>query len=170
MRKAGKEADEIYLAPDPDREGEAIAWHIAHELKGLKKPMQRVEFHEITKKGVQLGLAKPAPGRREPLPGPAGPAHPRPAHRLRALARALEAPLPPGERALPLRGPRAVAALRLIVDREDEIIAFKPQEYWPVGVELLGGQKPSFPRRSSSPAAARWSRPPATARRSPAST
>ena len=59
MRRAAKDADEIFLAPDPDREGEAIAWHIAYELRNAKKPMHRVEFHEITKKGVQQGLAKP---------------------------------------------------------------------------------------------------------------
>ena len=59
LKKAAKEVDEIFLAPDPDREGEAIAWHIAEELKGLKKPLRRVEFHEITKKGVQSGLNKP---------------------------------------------------------------------------------------------------------------
>src|SRR5688572_13401447 len=47
LKKAAKEVDEIFLAPDPDREGEAIAWHIAHELKSVKKPMTRIEFHEI---------------------------------------------------------------------------------------------------------------------------
>lgn len=144
LRKAGKEADVIYLATDPDREGEAIAWHIAHELKSLKKPMRRVEFHEITKKGVQLGLERP----REVDE-----------HRFQAqqarriLDRLIGYELSP---VLWKRLTRQVnghylsagrvqsAALRLIVDREDEIRAFQPQEYWPISVELLGRQKPSF--------------------------
>src|SRR5436305_7500677 len=56
LRKAAKDADVVYLAPDPDREGEAIAWHIAEVLK---KPVKRVEFHEITKKAVLAALAHP---------------------------------------------------------------------------------------------------------------
>src|SRR6478609_6674692 len=51
LKAAAKDADRIFLAPDPDREGEAIAWHTAEELKSAKKPISRVLFHEITKKG-----------------------------------------------------------------------------------------------------------------------
>jgi DNA topoisomerase-1 len=144
IRKAAKEADEIYLAPDPDREGEAIAWHIAHELRNVKKPMKRVEFHEITKKGVQKGLAAPRTIDENRFQAQQA---------RRILDRLIGYELSP---VLWKRLCRQVnghylsagrvqsAALRLIVDREDEIIAFKPQEFWPVGVELLGGQKPSF--------------------------
>ena len=144
MRRAAKDADEIFLAPDPDREGEAIAWHIAYELRNAKKPMHRVEFHEITKKGVQQGLAKPreVDGRRFNAQ-----------QARRILDRLIGYELSP---VLWKRLCRQVnghylsagrvqsAALRLIVDREDEIIAFVPQEYWPVGVELLGKNRPGF--------------------------
>ena len=56
---AAKKADNILLATDPDREGEAIAWHIADEINQPKQPLARVEFHEITKRGVSHGVAHP---------------------------------------------------------------------------------------------------------------
>src|SRR5574340_1510487 len=59
IKKKAEEADKVFLAPDPDREGEAIAWHLAEEL-GSKR-CKRVEFHEITKSGVQKGVASPRP-------------------------------------------------------------------------------------------------------------
>ena len=144
IRKAAKEADTIYLAPDPDREGEAIAWHIAHELRNAKKPMKRVEFHEITKKGVHQGLENPRSIDENRFKAQQA---------RRILDRLIGYELSP---VLWKRLCRQVnghylsagrvqsAALRLIVDREDEIQAFVPQEYWPIGVELLGAQKPSF--------------------------
>src|ERR1700759_1814898 len=55
LKAAAKGADAILVATDPDREGEAIAWHLWDELKQPKKSTRRVEFHEITKKGVQYG-------------------------------------------------------------------------------------------------------------------
>src|SRR5277367_168151 len=63
LKSAAENASEILLATDPDREGEAIAWHIDQELSGTKRSKKvrknRVEFHEITKKGVQAGVAHP---------------------------------------------------------------------------------------------------------------
>src|SRR5687767_1818461 len=59
LKTHSKKADRLLLATDPDREGEAIAWHIAEELKRPKLDIERVEFHEITKKGVEKGLAQP---------------------------------------------------------------------------------------------------------------
>src|SRR4051794_8147737 len=59
LKGSAKDADEILLATDPDREGEAIAWHLAEELGTKKKTPKRVEFHEITKSGVQRGVASP---------------------------------------------------------------------------------------------------------------
>src|SRR4030067_3075238 len=53
LKEAAKKAKDIFLAPDPDREGEAIAWHIASELKGDKKKVYRVLFNEITKKALE---------------------------------------------------------------------------------------------------------------------
>ncbi len=144
LKKAAKEVDEIFLAPDPDREGEAIAWHIAEELKGLKKPLRRVEFHEITKKGVQSGLNKPREVDDNRFKAQQA---------RRILDRLIGYELSP---VLWKRLCRRVnghylsagrvqsAALRLIVDREEEIQAFVPQEYWPVDATLLGGAKPQF--------------------------
>jgi DNA topoisomerase-1 len=144
LKKAAKEVDEIFLAPDPDREGEAIAWHIAHELKAAKKPMQRVEFHEITKKGVQAGLAAPRQVDEKRFNAQQA---------RRILDRLIGYELSP---VLWKRLCRKVnghylsagrvqsAALRLIVDREEEILAFNPQEYWPVHSTLLGTNKPAF--------------------------
>src|SRR5258707_14551687 len=59
LKVAAKKAGAILLATDPDREGEAIAWHVMEELKRPKLPIHRVEFHEITKKGVEHGVAHP---------------------------------------------------------------------------------------------------------------
>jgi DNA topoisomerase-1 len=59
LKVAAKQATAILLATDPDREGEAIAWHVMEELKRPKLPIHRVEFHEITKIGVQHGVAHP---------------------------------------------------------------------------------------------------------------
>src|SRR4051812_8261065 len=59
IKEAGKKATKIFLAPDPDREGEAIAWHIAEELKSEKKKIKRVLFNEITKKAINEAMLKP---------------------------------------------------------------------------------------------------------------
>src|SRR3989441_13327457 len=59
LKKAAKDKDKIYLAPDPDREGEAIAWHIAQKLGARRKNIHRVLFNEITKKAVLDALKKP---------------------------------------------------------------------------------------------------------------
>src|SRR5690606_29063067 len=61
LKTHAKGAERLLLATDPDREGEAIAFHIAEELRRPKLAVERVEFHEITKKGVQKGLESPRP-------------------------------------------------------------------------------------------------------------
>lgn len=141
IAKAAAAADNIYLAPDPDREGEAIAWHIAELLKnkrGIKgKQMQRVVFYEITQSAVKEAVA-----------------HPRvisiPLVNAQQARRALDylvgfnlSPLlwrkiRPGLSAGRVQSP----ALRLIVERELEIEAFRSQEYWTVH---LDSQKNSMP-------------------------
>ena len=60
IRKAAREVETVYLAPDPDREGEAIAWHIAEEIQDVNTNLQRVLFNEITKKGVTAAIAQAA--------------------------------------------------------------------------------------------------------------
>jgi DNA topoisomerase-1 len=144
LKKAAKDSDEIFLAPDPDREGEAIAWHIAQELAPMKKPMRRIEFHEITKKGVQDGLSKPrtvdeqrffAQQARRILDRLIG--YELSSVLWKRLCRQVNGHFLSAGRVQSV-------ALRLIVEREEEIRAFVPQEYWPVDVALVGTKKPNF--------------------------
>jgi DNA topoisomerase-1 len=144
LKKAAQAADVVYLAPDPDREGEAIAWHIAEEIRprGGQKPIYRVLINEITKKGVQQALA-----------------HPRPidANRYNAqqARRILDRLV--GYRISPIlwdkvrRGLSAgrvqSVALRLVVDRERQVQAFTPEEYWTVDAVLRGSKDPAFTAR-----------------------
>ena len=115
LRAAAKDSEAIYLAADPDREGEAICQHLAEELTGgKKKPVYRVLFHEITKNAIQEAFKKPgkinsAQGRRPadaPDPGPPGRLQDQPA----ALGKSPQGPLGgtrPDGRAAPHRGTRA---------------------------------------------------------------
>ena len=75
-------ADFVYLATDPDREGEAISWHLANMLGLDNEDKNRVTFNEITKTGVKNGMAAPRNDRHESGQRPADPPHSRPARRL----------------------------------------------------------------------------------------
>jgi len=129
--RAVKIADAVYLATDPDREGEAISWHLAEILKekGVikSKPIRRVVFHEITKSAVQDAIAHPRDV-AQPLVN---------AQQARRaldylvgfnLSPLLWRKVQPGLSAGRVQSP----ALRLICEREEEIKAFLPQEYWTV--------------------------------------
>jgi len=129
LKNAASEADEILLAPDPDREGEAIAWHLAEELG--EKRCKRVEFHEITKSGVQKGVASPRKLNKNLYD----------AQRARRVLDRLVGYDVSGlvwqKLAYGLSAGRVQSvALRLIVDREREIEAFVPVEYWNCGAHL----------------------------------
>jgi DNA topoisomerase I len=134
IAKAAAEADTIYLAPDPDREGEAIAWHISELLKtkrALKgKKMQRVVFYEITESAVKEAVANP---REIAMPLVNAQQARRALDYLVGfnLSPLLWRKIRPGLSAGRVQSP----ALRMIVERELEIEAFKSQEYWSVHLD-----------------------------------
>src|SRR4051812_19944630 len=126
LKKAAKGASVIYLATDPDREGEAIAWHVADQLQA-GVPVHRILFHEITKAAIQEALKDP--GEIDDRKVDAQQAR-------RILDRLV------GYKASPIlwhsiktglsAGRVQTVALRMIVEREREIRAFKPEEYWTI--------------------------------------
>lgn len=131
LKAGAKKADQVFLATDPDREGEAISWHLA-SLLGLDVGEEnRVTFGEITKKGVMQGMANPRKIDLDLF-------NAQQARRL--LDRLVGYKLSPFLWRKVRRGLSAgrvqSVALRLIVDRENEILAFVPQEYWNLDAEL----------------------------------
>lgn len=142
LRSASKKADRILLATDPDREGEAIAFHVADVIKDAKRDMQRVEFHEITRRGVEHGIENPralddnlynAQRARRVLDRLVG-------YDVSALVWS--------KLAFGLSAGRVQSvALRLIVDREDDVDRFVPEEYWNMGASLVGKRRPAFAAR-----------------------
>jgi DNA topoisomerase-1 len=140
LRKAAKEADVIYLAPDPDREGEAIAWHIQDEIIKSKKPIFRVMFNEITQRGVTQAIAQPLPLNLKRYESQQA---------RRILDRLVGYQISPllwdkVKRGLSAGRVQSVA-VRLVVEREREIRAFVPQEYWNIDADL----PPRCPRSSA---------------------
>ncbi len=139
LKAAAKKADTVFLATDPDREGEAIAFHISEEIKDEKLKVARVEFHEITKRGIDHGVAHPrnldanlydAQRARRVLDRIVG-------YDVSALVWS--------KLAFGLSAGRVQSvALRLITDREKEIEAFVPVEYWNVAVTLSAPSGASF--------------------------
>ena len=131
LRKSAKEAEAVYLAPDPDREGEAIAWHLAEALRIPKKKTFRVTFNEITKKAVQAAFSDP--GKIDDRKVNAQQAR-------RILDRIVGYKLSPllwKKVAKGLSAGRVQSvAVRLIVEREKEITAFNPEEYWKITADL----------------------------------
>jgi len=143
LKAAAKQADDILLATDPDREGEAIAWHLAEELTGKPDKAKRVEFHEITKGGVQKGVASPRKLNK----------HLYDAQRARRVLDRIVgydvSALVWSKLAFGLSAGRVQSvALRLIVDREKEIEAFVPEEYWNIGTTLAKAKDKSGKRQS----------------------
>lgn len=137
LRKEVKKAEKIYLATDPDREGEAISWHLYHALKLEDKKVYRITFNEITKNAVKESLKNPREIDMNLVDAQQA---------RRILDRCV------GYRISPLlwkkikRGLSAgrvqSVALRILCDREDEINAFIPEEYWSLDANLtLAGEK-----------------------------
>lgn len=144
MIKALAKADALYLASDPDREGEAIAWHVVQELKRRKKlpdslPIYRVVFHEITKNAILEAVKNPREIDMQLVDAYLA---------RRALDYLVGFKISPLLwRSLPgakSAGRVQSVALRLVCEREDEIAAFKPKEYWGVEAELNTIRAESF--------------------------
>ena len=142
LRKEVKKADKIYLATDPDREGEAISWHLMKALKldELKdKQVYRISFNEITKNAVKASFKQPRDIDRNLVDAQQA---------RRMLDRMVGYRISPLLWAKVKRGLSAgrvqSVALRMICDREEEINAFIPEEYWNLEAELLphGAKKP----------------------------
>ncbi|MCC6277897.1 MAG: type I DNA topoisomerase [Oligoflexia bacterium] len=135
IKAAAKKAEKIFLAPDPDREGEAIAWHIAEELDDQRKKIKRVMFNEITKKAVVEALKHPHEINQEKFESQQA---------RRILDRLVGYQISPVLWDKVRRGLSAgrvqSVALRLVVDREKEIEAFKPEEYWSIHAHLFKGK------------------------------
>ncbi|MDR1927250.1 MAG: type I DNA topoisomerase [Oscillospiraceae bacterium] len=135
QQKAAK-SDQVFLATDPDREGEAISWHLANLLRLDLKQENRVAFNEITKTGVLGGMAHP---RRVDIDL----VNAQQARRI--LDRLVGYRLSPFVSQKIRRGLSAgrvqSVALRLIVDREQDIRAFRPEEYWSIEAKLLNSAR-----------------------------
>jgi len=142
LREAAKSADLIYLAPDPDREGEAIAWHIAQVLGRDPEHLHRVTFNEITKRAVEQALEHP--GEIDLRLVDAQQAR-------RVLDRLMGFKLSPllwdkVRRGLSAGRVQSVA-LKMVCDRQAEIDAFVPVEYWVLGARLAAGAPAEFVAR-----------------------
>lgn len=131
LKKKADSADYVYLATDPDREGEAISWHLATLLDLDMNEKNRVTFNEITKNGVKNGMAQPRAIDIDFVNAQQA---------RRILDRLIGYKLSPFISQKIRRGLSAgrvqSVALRLIVDREEEIRAFKPEEYWSIDAKF----------------------------------
>src|SRR4051812_13024875 len=144
LRQAAKEAETVYLAPDPDREGEAIAWHIAEVLSKDPKAVHRVTFNEITKGAVLKALEHPGTIDLQKVDAQQA---------RRVLDRMM------GFRLSPLlwekvkqglsAGRVQSVALKMVCARQDEIDAFVPEEYWNLGADLKASLPPPISARLS---------------------
>ena len=145
LKEKVEQSDAVYLAADPDREGEAISWHLASVLGlDLNQP-NRVTFNEITKTGVANGMANPKRVNLDLVNAQQA---------RRVLDRLVGYRLSPFVSQKIRRGLSAgrvqSVAVRLIVDREEEIKAFNPEEYWVIDAKLATAQRRTFTATLSS--------------------
>ena len=139
LKSAAKDATDIYIATDPDREGEAIGWHLAEELGTKKKKIHRLMFNEITKKAVQEAMKHPGAIDMKMVDAQQA---------RRVLDRLVGYKISPilwdkVRRGLSAGRVQSVA-LKLICDREQEIARFVPEEYWHLFASLAGRLPPDF--------------------------
>jgi DNA topoisomerase-1 len=143
LKDEAKKSTDIFIATDPDREGEAIGWHLAEELgSGNKKKIRRLMFNEITKKGVLAALEKPTTIDKKMVDAQQA---------RRVLDRLVGYKISPllwdkVRRGLSAGRVQSVA-LKLVCDREREITAFVPEEYWNLTARLAGPVPPEFDAR-----------------------
>jgi DNA topoisomerase-1 len=138
LKKASKGVENVYLGPDPDREGEAIAWHIAEEIGNKGKKVYRVLFNEITKKAVLDALKHPGELQQSKFEAQQA---------RRILDRLVGYQISPilwdkVRRGLSAGRVQSVA-VRIICEREREILDFVPEEYWSLTATLKGKDSPS---------------------------
>jgi DNA topoisomerase-1 len=142
IKAAAKKVDQVLLAPDPDREGEAIAWHIAEEIRPANSNIRRVLFNEITKKAVNEAI-------QHPIDLDVRKFESQQARRL--LDRLVGYEISPVLWSKVRRGLSAgrvqSVAVRLVAEREAEIKAFRPEEYWTIESQVEGSLPPPFTAR-----------------------
>src|SRR3954454_9528123 len=143
LKDAGKESEDIFIATDPDREGEAIGWHLAEELgAGNRKKIRRLMFNEITKRGILAALEHPTVINKQMVDAQQA---------RRVVDRLVGYKISPilwdkVRRGLSAGRVQSVA-LKLVCDREREITAFVPEEYWNLTARLAGPVPPEFDAR-----------------------
>ncbi|WP_243544578.1 type I DNA topoisomerase [Pseudodesulfovibrio tunisiensis] len=139
LKSAASKARKIYLAPDPDREGEAIAWHVAALISDDKKEIQRIQFNEITKRAVLEALEHPQTLNENLFDSQQA---------RRVLDRLVGYKISPILWKNIKRGISAgrvqSVALKLLVEREKERRAFRADEYWPFKANVAGANPPPF--------------------------
>lgn len=139
LRSAAAKADTVFLAPDPDREGEAIAWHVAELIRDKAKDIKRIQFNEITSRAVKEALEHPRELNADLFDAQQA---------RRVLDRLVGYKISPLLWKTIKRGISAgrvqSVALRLIVDREAEREVFKPEEYWLFKALLSADVPPPF--------------------------
>ncbi|MCX5863766.1 MAG: type I DNA topoisomerase [Deltaproteobacteria bacterium] len=139
LKSAAEKADKIYLAPDPDREGEAIAHHIAEFLQSTRKPIQRVLFHELTKKAILAAIEQASEVNQQRFEAQ---------QTRRILDRLVGYQISPllwdkVRRGLSAGRVQSVA-VRMVCEREQAIEAFVSEEYWSIHTTLEGKTPPPF--------------------------
>jgi len=142
LKERAAKVENIYLATDPDREGEAIAWHIATEVSGSGKNTRRVLFNEITPEGLKEGMANPRDVNMNLVNAQIT---------RRIIDRIVGYTVSPFLGSVLYRGLSAgrvqSVALRLVSERHEEIINFKPREYWTLDAELTSERQEMFTAR-----------------------
>src|SRR4051794_721462 len=140
LKDAAKESEDIFIATDPDREGEAIGWHLAEELgAGNRKKIRRLMFNEITKRGILSALDHPTTINKQMVDAQQA---------RRVVDRLVGYKISPilwdkVRRGLSAGRVQSVA-LKLVCDREGEIDAFVPEEYWNITARLAAAVPPEF--------------------------